>query len=121
MTDQNEEVEEHDVISTAWAGSSAAGGEFAAEQTLRVEETVHITWTGVTNCCDSQRVHDEVNARFNSWLGTKVNEHAPKVPRNWGWGDSTVNCSSSREPWPSNARSCRASTASPFFVEFSEG
>ena len=87
---------------------------------LRVEEDLPMSWSGVSSCCDRERIDNECKAQFDSWLGRQVSGHPGHQMVNYGHGGGSVRCSQSNSGWPDNRRSCRAGVTVRAFAEFVE-
>lgn len=84
---------------------------------VRIEESVHVNWSGVSSCNHRSRIESEVQSALQKWVQRKMYEH-----RHWRWlrfgaKASTVSCSQRRDVWTS-VKSCGCRSYIPFYIEF---
>lgn len=84
---------------------------------VRIEESVHVSWSGVSGCNHQDTVDNNAKTAMESWVKAKMFEH-----RNWRWvkygaGVGNFRCSQRKDPWTS-VRSCGCSGHIPCYIEF---
>ena len=107
-------------ISENQFGQKFGEGAVGAPSELRIEETIGRTWSGVSGCGDQSRIQAEFQACYNGWVQQKIYEHLNWKVLEHGHGQFDVRTSSSREPWPSNARHCRGSMSGRVYIVFEQ-
>lgn len=104
-----------DPVST---GQDAASAGIDPASVLRIEDDVVARWSGVSGCCSGDRPQRELTAQYDQWVGQQIKAHPDMVHLRSGHGGGEARCRSSREPWPSNRRSCGGSVTVKAFIEF---
>lgn len=94
------------------------GDKAAASDVIRIEHTLHVTWSGVSGCCSGGRPQREVTKDFQQWVGQQITANPGKPYLRSGHGGGTARCRSSQAPWPDNSRSCSGSASVVAFIEF---
>lgn len=87
---------------------------------LRIEEDVFASWSGVSGCCEQSTVDSNANSAFTKWVQEKLYTYRHLNYKTYGHGGGNARCSNSREPFPSNRRSCRGSIILKAHIEFYE-
>lgn len=82
---------------------------------LRIEETVFISWTGVTSCGKAERIRNEIREALKAWANRKMLDYQQYRYISYGNGTSKVH-TYYRSRW--GKRSCKSSTSIPFYIEF---
>ncbi|MEM6813292.1 MAG: hypothetical protein AAF600_02750 [Bacteroidota bacterium] len=91
---------------------------FKEGDTLRLEETLSLRWSGVKSCGEDSRVKQEYDAAFNGWVESSkiVIDTLRHLNSNFEAGES--HSKQSQAPFPSNARSCEGSGSIKCWIEF---
>lgn len=87
-------------------------------QILRIENTLVASWSGVSSCGEIERMKRNTDEKAIIWIKDKLFEHRESKWIRYGWYYETPNVRESKEPWPSNKRSCTGNVKFVAFIEF---
>lgn len=97
---------------------SVTNSYFKEGDTLRLEETLTLNWSGVRSCGDDSRVKQEYDGAFNGWVESAKAVVDTLKYSNANFEAGKSNSRQSQASFPSNARSCTGSGSIKCWIEF---